>query len=125
MALSAPAAGHPEGRHDQARIRLLAHRDDEWKDLGNAFADGAAPGSREWSGSAVRRPDGSVSVYYTAAGRRGEARPTYRQSVIEARAALIADDGRISLRPDAEHREVLRSDGRMYLPTEEVDGAPG
>ncbi|MEV6158154.1 glycoside hydrolase family 68 protein [Nonomuraea sp. NPDC052129] len=126
MALSAPAAaGHPEERHDQARIRLLARRDDEWKDLGNAFADGAAPGSREWSGSAVRRPDGTVSVYYTATGRRGEARPTYRQSVIEARAALIADDGRISLRPDAEHRELLRSDGRMYLPTEEGDGAPG
>ncbi|MEU7834864.1 glycoside hydrolase family 68 protein [Nonomuraea sp. NPDC049129] len=125
MALSAPAAGHPEERHDQARIRLLAHRDDKWKDLGNAFTDGAAPGSREWSGSAVRRPDGTVSVYYTAAGRRGEARPTYRQSVIEARAALIADAGRISLRPDVEHREILRSDGRMYLLTEEGDGAPG
>ncbi|MCA2226260.1 glycoside hydrolase family 68 protein [Nonomuraea aurantiaca] len=125
LALSAPAAGHPEERHDQARIRLLARRDGEWKDLGNAFADGVALGSREWSGSAVRRPDGTVSVYYTAAGRRGEARPTYRQSVIEARAALIADAGRISLRPDAEHREVLRSDGRMYLLTEEGDGAPG
>ncbi|MEU7747627.1 glycoside hydrolase family 68 protein [Nonomuraea sp. NPDC049158] len=125
MALSAPATGHPEERHDQARIRLLAHRDDKWEDLGNAFADGAAPGSREWSGSAVRRPDGTVSVYYTAAGRRGEARPTYRQSVIEARAALIADAGRIALRPDAEHREVLRPDGRMYLPTEKGDGVPG
>lgn len=125
MALSAPALGHPEARHDQARIRLLAKNDDEWKDLGNAFADGATPGSREWSGSAVRRPDGTVSVYYTAAGRRGEARPTYRQSVIENRTALIADDGRPLLRQDAEHREVLRSDGRMYLSADEADGAPG
>jgi levansucrase len=125
MALSAPALGHPEERHDQARIRLLAKNDDEWKDLGNAFADGATPGSREWSGSAVRRPDGTVSVYYTAAGRRGEARPTYRQSVIENRTALIAEDGRPLLRQDAEHREVLRSDGRMYLSADEADGAPG
>ncbi|SEG95253.1 levansucrase [Nonomuraea solani] len=113
MALSAPALGHPEGRHDQARIRLLARNGDRWKDLGNAFADGASPGSREWSGSAIRRPGGTVSVYYTAAGRRGEARPTFRQSVIEARL------------DDAPHREILRSDGRTYLPAEEVDGSPG
>ncbi|MGN9781280.1 glycoside hydrolase family 68 protein [Nonomuraea sp. ZG12] len=125
MALSAPALGHPEERHDQARIRLLGKIGDQWEDLGNAFADGASPGSREWSGSAVRRPDGSVSVFYTAAGRRGEARPTYRQSVIETRPALIADGGRILLRQDAEHREVLRSDGRMYLPADESDGAAG
>jgi levansucrase len=125
LALSAPALGHPEERHDQARIRLLSKIGDEWKDLGNAFADGASPGSREWSGSTVRRPDGTVSVFYTAAGRRGQARPTYRQSVIETRPALIADGGRILLRQDAEHREVLRSDGRMYLPADESDGAPG
>ena len=125
MALSAPALGHPEERHDQARIRLLGKNGEEWTDLGNAFADGASPGSREWSGSAVRRPDGTVSVYYTAAGRRGEARPTYRQSVVETRPALITDGGRVLLRQDAEHREVLRSDGRMYLPADESDGAPG
>ncbi len=125
MALSAPAFGHPEERHDQARIRLLGRNGDQWQDLGNAFADGASPGSREWSGSAVRRPDGTVSVYYTAAGRRGEARPTYRQSVIETRPDLIASGGRIRLRQDAEHREILRSDGRMYLPADETDGAPG
>jgi levansucrase len=125
MALSAPALGHPEERHDQARIRLLGKNGDEWKDLGNAFADGASPGSREWSGSAVRRPDGTVSVYYTAAGRRGEARPTYRQRVIETRPVLIADGGRIMLQQDAEHREILHSDGRMYLPADEAEGAPG
>lgn len=125
MALSAPALGHPEERHDQARICLLGKNGDEWQDLGNAFADGASPGSREWSGSAVHRPDGTVSVYYTAAGRRGEARPTYRQSVIETRPALLADGGRIMLQQDAGHREILCSDGRMYLPADETDGAPG
>lgn len=125
MALSAPALGHPEERHHQARIRLLGRYGEEWEDLGNAFADGASPGSREWSGSAVRRPDGTVSVYYTAAGRRGEARPTYRQSVVETRPVLVAEGGRVMLRRDAEHREILRSDGRMYLPADETDGSPG
>ncbi|MFB9681852.1 glycoside hydrolase family 68 protein [Streptosporangium vulgare] len=125
MALSAPALGHPEERHDQARIRLLGKNGEEWRDLGDAFADGASPGSREWSGSAVRRPDGTVSVFYTAAGRRGEPRPTYRQSVVETRPLLVADHGRILLRHDAEHREVLCSDGRMYLPADETDGSPG
>jgi levansucrase len=125
MALSAPALGHPEERHDRARIRLLGKKGAAWEDLGNAFPDGVSPGSREWSGSAIRRPGGTVSVYYTAAGRRGAARPTYRQSVIEARLTLIADGDRITLRHDVPHREVLRSDGRRYLPADEDDGAPG
>jgi levansucrase len=125
MALSAPAVGHPEARHDVARLRLLARTGDEWDDLGNVFGDDASPGSREWSGSAVRRADGSVSVYYTAAGHRGEARPTYVQRVIEARPKLVTDRGRIRLEGPVEHHEVLRSDGRTYLPADELDGAPG
>ena len=72
-------------RHDVARLRLLANGADGWDDLGPAFADGATPGSREWSGSAIRRGDGSVSIFYTAAGRPGEDRPSYVQRVIEAR----------------------------------------
>ncbi|WP_218154200.1 glycoside hydrolase family 68 protein [Nonomuraea pusilla] len=125
MALSAPSPAHPEERHDQARIRLLAKNGDGWADLGPAFSDGASPGSREWSGSAVRRPDGSVSVFYTAAGRRGESRPTFGQSVVETRLILTADDGRISLEHESGHREILRSDGVTYLPTDEATGAPG
>ncbi len=125
MALSAPALGHPEERHDRARLRLLARDGDGWTDLGHAFADGASPGSREWSGSAVRRPDGTVSVFYTAAGRRGEARPTFAQTVVEARARLVTDDGPVLLEQAAEHREVLRSDGVTYLPADEIEGGPG
>jgi levansucrase len=117
MALSAPAAGHPEERHDRARIRLLARTADQWRDLGDVFADGASPGSREWSGSAVRRPDGTVSIFYTAAGMRGEARPTFHQRVVEARARLNALD-------TFEHRVVLHGQG-PYLPANEVEGGPG
>jgi levansucrase len=125
MALSAPAVGHPEGRHDVARLRLLARSGDLWNDLGAVFADGVSPGSREWSGSAVRRRDGSVSIYYTAAGHRGEARPTFVQRVIEARPRLVTGGGRVRLEGPTEHQEILRSDGRTYLPADELDGAPG
>ena len=58
MTLSAPAVGHPEQRHDRARLRLLSGAGDAWTDLGRVFDDGASPGSREWSRSAVRRPEG-------------------------------------------------------------------
>jgi levansucrase len=125
MALSAPAVGHPEGRHDVARLRLLANGANGWDDLGPAFGNGATPGSREWSGSAVHRPDGSVSVYYTAAGHRGEARPTYVQRVVEARPQLVTAGGHVRLDGLVAHREILRSDGRTYLPADELEGAPG
>jgi levansucrase len=124
MALSAPAIGHPEERHDRARIRLLARTADQWRDLGDAFGDGASLGSREWSGSAIRRADGTVSVFYTAAGLRGEARPTFHQQVVEARAKLSTAGGVVRLERNAGHRVILRSDGQ-YLPANDVDGGPG
>ncbi|MBP2326930.1 levansucrase [Kibdelosporangium banguiense] len=125
MTLAAPATGHPEERHDRARIRLLARSNEGWEDLGNVFADGTSLGSREWSGSAIRRPDGSVSVFYTVAGERGEARPTFHQKVAEARPKLSIDRGSVHLERDVEHHVVLRSDGDIYLPADEIDGAPG
>ena len=122
MALAAPAVGDPEERHDHARIRLLARTTGQWHDLGDVFADGASAGSREWSGSAVRRPDGTVSVFYTAAGMRGESRPTFRQRVAEARPRLL--DGVARLERDVEHRVVLQAND-PYLPANEIDGGPG
>ncbi len=125
MTLASPAAGHPEERHDRARIRLVAKSGDRWEDLGNVFDEGTSPGSREWSGSAIRRPDGSLSIFYTAAGERGEAQPTYHQRVVEARPKLSMDSGSVRLERRVEHRVVLRSDGEIYLPADEVGGAPG
>ncbi len=125
MALSAPAVGHPEDRHDRARIRLLAHTDDAWTDLGDVFADGTSLGSREWSGSALRRPDGTVSIFYTAAGERGESRATFRQSVVEARPRLTTVRGAVRLERRVEHHVVLRSDDHHFLPADEIDGGPG
>jgi levansucrase len=125
MTLSAPAVGHPEHRHDVARLRLLAKAGEEWTDLGPAFGEGTSPGSREWSGSAVRMPDGSISVFYTATGLRGESRPSFFQRVIQARTRLAINGRSVRLEAPDDHREILRSDGRTYLPADEIDGAPG
>jgi len=125
MALTAPARGHPEHRHDVARLRLLSRRGESWTDLGDVFANGASLGSREWSGSAVRRPDGSVSIFYTAAGHAGEPRPTFAQRVIEARGTLRVDDGRVRLGALLTQREIVRAQPPEYLPADEINGAPG
>lgn len=123
MALSAPAVGDPEERHDHARIRLLARTGEDWHDLGDAFPGGASLGSREWSGSAVRRPDGTVSVFYTAAGHRGELRRTFHQRVVEARPRLVTE-GVVRFASDAEHR-VLVHPTAPFLPADDLEGGPG
>ncbi len=123
FALSAAAAGEPVLRHDRARLRLL-HRDgDTWRDLGPALPDGVSPGSREWSGSAVvdaRRE--VVTLYFTAAGRRGEARPTYEQRLFETRGRLRPDGTIAGWSPPVLS---VASDGIDYVIADQAEGAVG
>ncbi|KQN19424.1 levansucrase [Sphingomonas sp. Leaf33] len=73
--LAVPKADDPEARHDVARIRLYSRGEDGWRDHGPAFAEDFAPGTREWSGSAVLHDDGTtLAMHFTAAGRRGGTR---------------------------------------------------
>ncbi|PZF86631.1 glycoside hydrolase family 68 protein [Jiangella anatolica] len=125
MALAAPADGHPEERHDRARLRLLGRGSRCWTDHGDVFEPGASLGTREWSGSAVRHADGSVSTYYTAAGRRDAGRTTFHQRVVEARAELVTGAGGVGLRATTGHREILRAGAPHYLPADDVEGGPG
>jgi levansucrase len=125
MALSAPADGHPESRHDLASIRMLARAGSGWADLGTVFDAGESLGSREWSGSAVHRGDGTVSVFYTAAGLRASARPTFHQRVVEVRRHLVSEPTHLPASTDTRHREVLRPDSQVYLPANESTGGPG
>lgn len=89
MALAAPRFDDPDERHLHARIHLLSKTDAGWRDLGPAMPDGFAPGSREWSGSAVLdAAQMSVTLYFTAAGRRGEAETSFEQRLFRAEATL-------------------------------------
>ncbi|MDQ3874038.1 MAG: glycoside hydrolase family 68 protein [Actinomycetota bacterium] len=124
IALSAPATGAPDARHDVTRLRLLAKRDGRWTHMGPVFPDGASPGSREWAGSTVHR-DGSVTVFYTAAGRRGEERRTFVQRIAQATGRLVIEGTRIELTDWSHHRESVQADGVVYLRAEEEYGEPG
>ena len=123
FALSAPAEGEPVLRHERARLRLLHRAGEGWRDAGTVLSGARSPGSREWSGSAVldaRRE--VVTLFFTAAGRRGEARPTYVQRLFESRGPLNAD-GRIT--GWSEPIESVASDGVDYVVADQTEGAIG
>ena len=83
--LSAPRLPDPDERHNMARMRLLLKSEAGWQDCGNLLPDGFSPGSREWSGSTRLNPaTGEVTLWFTAAGRRGEAKPDFEQRLFHA-----------------------------------------
>jgi levansucrase len=87
--LSAPRAPDPDIRHNQARLRLLLKAGETWADCGNLLPDGFSPGSREWSGSTRLNPQtNEITLWFTAAGRRGEVRTDFEQRLFHARGIL-------------------------------------
>ena len=120
LVLSAPIMGDPEKRHAHARIRLMHHGIAGWRDLGVLLPDGHTPGSREWAGSAVLDENGQLTVYFTAAGRRGEPVITFAQRVYETNCRLTIDKRRIELTQWSAPRECFAPDGIVY--TREMTG---
>lgn len=119
--LSSPVLPDPAQRHDQARIRLASLGEDGWRDHGPAFPDGLTPGSREWAGSAVLADDGvTVTVYFTAAGRRGEA-PSFEQRLFACDGVLEADGIGHWQTP----REIVVADGACYVLDRQDTGVAG
>jgi levansucrase len=88
--------------------------------------DGFSPGSREWSGSAVLDSDGrGLDLYFTAAGRGGEAKSTFVQRLFRARASLDRVDGSWCFRDWRELAELVAQDTAMYMPTDAPCNGPG
>ena len=80
FALAAPHFDNPDDRHAHARIHSLRERDGVFVPLGPTLPDELSPGSREWSGSAsLDTRTSELTLYFTAAGRRGEACVTFEQ----------------------------------------------
>lgn len=121
--LATPRFPDPEARHDHARIRLLSHGDGGWRDHGWTFEPGFTPGSREWSGSAVRTADGSVRHFFTAAGRRGEP-TTFEQRVFETRAPFAVVDGEPRFGAWSPPIECVVADGAHYTVARDAVAAP-
>lgn len=125
MFLSAPILPDPDMRHAVARIRLMHQVGDHWRDLGPLLDDGFSPGSREWSGSAILSAPDEVTLYFTAAGRRGETGTTFEQRLFETRASLTAEGGVIAFGPWSPPREMLAPDGVHYVQDMAGGGAVG
>lgn len=86
--LAASAIGDPEARHDRATLRLVHRCDGLWRDLGPVFPNGFAPGSRQWSGSAIVDARQQLTLYFTAAGRCGETALGFDQRLFATSAPL-------------------------------------
>lgn len=126
IALSAPILPDPEARHAVARLRLLHLTCGRWRDLGALLPDGFSPGSREWAGSAIfDAPRNRVTVYFTAAGRRGEPAVSFEQRLFATDADVVADHDTVRLSDWTPPREIVAPDGIDYLVDMTGGGAPG
>ncbi|PXA93021.1 glycoside hydrolase 68 family protein [Nostoc sp. 3335mG] len=126
MALGSPRFDDPDERHGHARIHLLSRNAAGWRHLGPALADGFSPGSREWSGSAVLSDDrASLTLYFTATGRRGEAVPTFEQRLFRAEATLRHVNGVFSLVDWRALDEFVVRDPEHYMASDAGTGAVG
>ena len=125
MFLSAPRHPDIEARHSVARIRLMHHVGSDWRDLGPLFADDFSPGSREWSGSSILSSPHELTLYFTAAGRRGEASVTFEQRLFEVDVRLDVDGEAISLKDWSSPREMLVPDNHYYMNEMSGNGSVG
>ena len=126
MLLAAPVLGDPDKRHGFARIRLMHQTKAGWRNLGNLLPDGFSPGSREWSGSAIIDDGhGRVTLYFTAAGRRGEPELSFEQRLFETHAPLAVIGGIPCLGSWSEAIEIVAADGEMYSSDMSGGGAIG
>lgn len=116
FSLTAPADLLPGKRHDVATIRYFYSRDGRtWHCGGPVFQTGAAFGSRQWAGSALYDQDGTVYVYYTAAGERGEDELTYTQQIaVGAGGRAETTDEELSIEGPFDHEVLLDPDGERY-----------
>ncbi len=126
MVLSAPRHGDPGMRHDVARTRMLFCKGSRWHDCGLLFPDDLNPGSREWSGSALYdAATGTVTAYFTAAGRRGEASRSFEQRLYYAHGALNLSGALPAITDWTAAQPLVLNDGRHYVDLALDQGVPG
>jgi levansucrase len=124
--MAADRALHPDHRHHVARLRLAGHTKRGWRDHGDLLPEGLNPGSREWAGSTLYDPaTGRLTLFYTAAGRRGDATPSFEQRLFQVEGRLIAEGGAIRAADWGAPFENVVSDDHIYAVARDADGEPG
>jgi levansucrase len=126
VALSAPRRDDPNLRHDEARMRLMLRTGDDWSDCGDLLPDGLAPGSREWSGSTRLNPvTGEVTLWFTAAGRRGAVTLDFEQRLFHAVGRLDLSGKLPRIAGWAGLTESVANDGNHYADLATRQGVAG
>lgn len=125
IALTAPYSALGPARHNQARLRLLMRTKTYWLDCGNLLPDGFSPGSREWAAVMKLSDSGQLTLFYTAAGERGEEKSTFRQRIFGATARLDAGEPAPRFTDWSNLGELVAADGDTYLVADDKEGAPG
>ncbi|WP_318568153.1 glycoside hydrolase family 68 protein [Salinigranum marinum] len=125
VALTASNDLLPGKRHDVATHRFYYSTDGRnWTPGGCVFGDSVPLGSRQWAGSAIYDPEtGDVSLYYTAAGHRGEDALSYTQrlAVAHGGSARTTADG-VRFEGPWTHKTLARPDGEWYEREEQSRG---
>jgi len=126
MALASPWFSDPDERHGHARIHLVERLADGWRDHGPVMPDGFSPGSREWSGSAYVEADAPrLTLYFTAAGFRGEEPLSFEQRLFEVEADLLSEQGAWRVANCRNLRESFTRDARYYADPLSAGGGLG
>jgi levansucrase len=124
--LSAPREADPDARHNKARMRLIQRTPSGWLDCGDLLPDGFSPGSREWSGSTrINTQTGDVTLWFTAAGRRGEINPDAEQRLFQAMGKLDVSGALPVIAQWCNLTESVQNDGTHYADLNINKGVPG
>ena len=124
--LSAPRTSDPDDRHRCARMRLLFRDARGWHDCGPLLPDGLSPGSREWSGSTrLDLATGQVTLWFTAAGRRGDDGTSFEQRLFDTVGQLSLDGPSPCITGWSQPTPTVPSDGTIYANTAQTPGVAG
>lgn len=122
FALAVSRTDDPEQRHHLARIHHFHRIGATFQHVGVTFPDGFTPGAREWSGSA-RLDDGTVTIFFTAAGQKGDAHLSYEQRLFSSSAEWL--DGDAPFAQWSAPAEIFEADGTIYRAADQNEGEPG
>jgi levansucrase len=126
VVLSAERRDNPDARHDEARMRLFHRIKGEWRDCGNLLPDGFSPGSREWSGSTrLDQETGRVTLWFTAAGQRGQAKVDFEQRLFHATGKLDCSGPLPVIGEWSGLTQTAVNDGAHYVCLDVEQGVPG
>ena len=126
MILSSPILPDPDLRHHQARIRLAAYRDGQWRDYGNLLPDELNIGSREWAGTALFDPETArLTLFYTASGYRGEESASFAQRLCQTSTQVRLTADHVQLGDWSPIVESVVADGIHYVIVDQNEGVPG